>query len=283
MKMPGQFLQKVRRYLPYLAAAAAAAALVAAVVMALVRIERSGTAEESIDTSAYGGDLTNSFSKTDFTQDENGILHYTGADPYISGTYGIDVSEHQNSIDWVKVAAAGVKFAMIRVGRRGTTSGGLAVDKYYEENVRGAVQNGIEAGVYFYSQAVSVAEAEEEAAFVLEQIAGKKITGPVAVGMEPAESDSGRTKNVTTDVFTQCALRFCTIIREAGYTPMIYGYNRTFSEMLDMSRTGNYATWIADYSNPVSYPYVFGMWQYSDKGSVDGIGGRVDLDIRIMP
>ena len=121
----------------------------------------------------------------------------TGNSPFKSGTYthssvfdgmniynGIDVSEHQKTINWNKVKSAGVDFAIIRVAGRGYGSGNLYEDKYYRQNLQGAIDAGIKVGVYFFSQAVTVKEAEEEADYILSRISGYNITLPVIYDFE---------------------------------------------------------------------------------------------------
>ena len=100
------------------------------------------------------------FSPQNF-REEDGFLACDGVDAVV----GIDVSHHQQQIDWQQVADAGVKFAMIRLGRRGLTTGELAADDLAAANLAGAREAGLKIGAYFYSQAISPQEAAEEAAF----------------------------------------------------------------------------------------------------------------------
>jgi GH25 family lysozyme M1 (1,4-beta-N-acetylmuramidase) len=223
----------------------------------------------------------NSFSSEDFSTDENGIMTYVGSDETVSGELGIDVSRFQGEIDWEKVAAAGVKYAIIRAGLRGSTEGGLLEDDYFEANIEGAIANGIDVGVYFYSQAISVEEAEEEAQFVLDLIEPYNITYPVVLDVESAESDTARTKGLSQETYTECAKTFCQIVSDAGYTPMIYGNVKSFTLLLDMTQLTDYDVWIAYYGENQYYPYQFDMWQYSSSGTIDGIDGDVDLNISV--
>ena len=128
-----------------------------------------------------------------FSADSRGRMRYTGA---ASTLTGIDVSEHQYDIDWRKVAADGVDFAMIRVGYRGSTAGGIYTDDYFEKNIRGALNAGLKVGVYFFSQALDAGEAAEEAAFVLEQIRPYEITMPVVFDWEIVGGSDARTYTV---------------------------------------------------------------------------------------
>ena len=135
---------------------------------------------------------------------------------------GIDVSVHQGEIDWPAVAEDGVEFAMLRLGYRGYTEGGLFLDSQFERNIRGALDAGLEVGVYFFSQATSPEEAREEAEFVLSALEGYDLTYPVAFDWETVSSQDARTRGMGGEAITQCALAFCDRVREAGYEPAVY-------------------------------------------------------------
>lgn len=210
----------------------------------------------------------------------NGFLTYQGEAPsYV----GVDVSSHQKEIDWARVAAAGVDFAMIRVGYRGYSVGSINKDAYFEDNIRGALDNGLEVGVYFFSQAMTPEEAQEEALQTLEWISGYDITYPVVFDWEQVDSDSSRTRDADGKTTTECAQVFCNLVEEAGYTAMTYGSpSKIYAGGLQLEELTQYPFWLAHYTkdwNPSSFRYHYHMWQYSSSGSVDGIEGRVDLDL----
>lgn len=221
------------------------------------------------------------FAEDDFEYDENGFLQYVGSDISVNTRQGIDVSRFQGSIDWKKVKNAGIEFAIIRVGYRGTTEGKLLVDDYFEENIEGAIENGIDVGVYFYSQAVNEEEALEEVQLMLDMIEPYEITFPVVIDVESAESDTARTANLSTDEYEQVAKVFCDTVAQAGYKPMIYGNVKSFTLLMDAGDVDDYDIWIAYYGTPLYYPYHFNIWQYTSTGHVDGIEGEVDLNICI--
>ena len=210
---------------------------------------------------------------------ENGFLIYQGGTPsYV----GVDVSSHQGEIDWLRVAATGVEFAMIRVGYRGYTAGSIYQDNYFTANITGALEAGLEVGVYFYSQAVTTQEAAEEARQVLEWIQGYDITYPVVFDWERMKTSSSRTKDTPGETITACAQVFCGIIRDAGYTAMVYCNTNDVGTDFYLSQLLDYPFWLAHYTEdwaPTSYPYYYQMWQYTSNGSVDGIPGRVDLNL----
>lgn len=221
------------------------------------------------------------FAEDDFEIEENGFLQYVGDDSSVHARTGIDVSRFQGNIDWKKVADAGVEFAMIRAGLRGTTEGKLVVDEFFEDNAKGAIENGIDIGVYFYSQALDEVEAAEEVQLMLDVIEPYKITYPVVIDIESAESDNARTANLSTDSYEAVAKTFCDMVKNAGYKPMIYGNITSFTLLMDAVDVDDYDIWIAYYGTPLYYPYHFDIWQYTSSGSVNGISGNVDLNICI--
>ena len=133
--------------------------------------------------------------------------------------------------------------------------------------------------MYFFTQATSVEEAEEEAKYVLDQIEPYDVTYPVVIDIEAVANENARTADLTPEERTQYCIAFCDMIRKAGYTPMIYGNIKTFMLMLDIQQLEDYEKWYAYYDDQIYYPYAFSIWQYSDSGSVDGIKGKVDMNI----
>ncbi len=192
---------------------------------------------------------------------------------------GVDVSTFQNTIDWKKVADSGIDFAMIRLGIRGYKTGRLVLDDNFRENIKGAKKNGLRTGVYFFSQAISREEAEEEADFVLKALKKYKIDGPVALDSELIDSKNARTGDLTREERTDFCIAFCERIEEAGYTPMIYADKAQLLAELDTERLTDYMIWYSDFGDKPDYPYEFALWQYTNKGKVPGIKGNVDLNL----
>lgn len=213
-----------------------------------------------------------------FALDEEGVLGYYANGNVISHK-GIDVSKYQGKINWEKVAADDVEYAFIRLGIRGYTEGEILEDDTFETNIEGALDNDIDVGVYFFTQAVSVEEAEEEARYVLDAIEPYSVKYPVVLDIEAVSNSKARTGDLTKEERTEYCIAFCEMIRNAGYTPMIYGNLKTFMLLLDLEKLEEYDKWIAYYSDEIYYPYAFKVWQYSDTGSVNGINGNVDLNI----
>ncbi|WP_300763952.1 glycoside hydrolase family 25 protein [uncultured Oscillibacter sp.] len=219
----------------------------------------------------------NPYSEEGFSVDEKGRVTYA-----LNGRRakaGIDVSTHQKDVDWRAVAADGVDFAMLRLGHRGYTEGGLFLDQTFEKNLRGALDAGLEVGVYFFSQAITPEEAEEEADYVLEVLNGQELTFPVAFDWEAITGDEARTDGLDGETLTRCAAAFCKRIEDAGYRPAVY-FNQTQGYLrYDLRDLTDYELWLAEYGGSPDFYYHFDLWQYSHTGRVDGIQGDVDMDL----
>ena len=220
----------------------------------------------------------NPYDRDSFSLDEKGRITYE-KDGKRART-GVDVSTYQKEIDWQAVAADGIDFAILRLGYRGYTEGGLFLDQTFESNLRGALDAGLEVGVYFFSQAITPEEAEAEAAYILNAIEGYEITGPIAFDWEPiAPGNNARTDGLDNDVLTQCAAAFCAKIRGAGYAPAVY-FNQSLGYLrYDLRELTEYGLWLAEYDTKPDFYYHFDLWQYTHTGRVAGIEGDVDLDL----
>lgn len=189
---------------------------------------------------------------------------------------GVDVSAWQNEIDWQQVKNAGMEFAMLRLGWRGNTEGGIKADNYVEANYHGAKDAGLALGGYFFSQAISPEEAVEEAEFVLELVEDWELDMPIVFDWERS---ANRTADVDIQTVTDCALAFCQRIEEAGYEAMVYFNLRQIYNEVYIEELKDYGLWLAMYDAPMTFPYKVDMWQYTAKGSVPGIETSVDLNI----
>lgn len=209
-------------------------------------------------------------------------MTYTDSSAY---TYrlGVDVSEHQGTINWNQVKEAGYEFAFIRIAYRGYTEGGLFDDAYYQQNIEGALAAGLEVGVYVFAQAVNETEAVEEAQRVLDNLKGYNITGPIVYDPESILDAESRTDDVTGEQFTKNTIAFCEKVKEAGYTPMIYANMMWEAYKFDLTKLSDYEFWYADYESQPQTPYDFTYWQYTESGTVPGIPGSADLNIQMIP
>ncbi len=204
-------------------------------------------------------------------QTENGRISYPGA------ITGIDVSSHQKLIDWPSVQADGIDFAVIQLGYRGYTDGGIFVDNCYVQNLQGAREAGLQVGVYFFSQATSVDEAQEEAQFVLNTLDGTALDYPVFFDWE--EVSDGRTGGLATPSVTEYALAFCQAITAGGYDAGVY-FNQSYGySIFKLPELADYTFWLAEYNSVPSFGYEVQFWQYTGDGGVAGIDGRVDMNL----
>ncbi len=213
-----------------------------------------------------------------FDFDENGRAIYKDDGQKI--LTGIDVSVFQGYIDWNAVAEDGIDFVMLRVGYRGYGEKGImGIDDRFYQNYDGAVAAGLDVGVYFYSQALNAEEAVEEAQFVLETLGELDLSYPVAYDWEHVDDEAARTKDMTNDKITECAIAFCEEIEKSGRKAIIYFNCEIGYFEYNLKKVESFDFWLAEYEKYPSFVYDYKMWQYTDKGSVNGINGDVDLNI----
>ena len=184
---------------------------------------------------------------------------------------GIDVSHWQGTIDWNKVKKAGIEFAIIKAGG---SDAGFYTDSKWEANYKGAKAAGIPIGAYYFvgKDCVTAAAGKADAERFLQILKGKQLEYPVYMDNEaqPASAKAG---------ITEATIAFCETMEDAGYFVGIYGSAVSgFKERMDDTKLTPYAHWVAQYASKCSYKGDYGIWQYSSKGSVDGISGNVDMD-----
>ena len=230
------------------------------------------------DVPYYENIPVSSYAKELFTE-INGRMVYT--DTNVNYYTGIDVSSYQGEINWNAVANDGIDFAIIRIGYRGYgTAGNICLDSMADTNIKAANEEHIRTGVYFYSQATNIEEAQEEADFVLKAIKNYDIDYPVVYDWENDPGVGMRTDGMTVEQITQCAVAFCEKIKQAGYTPAVYFNLSDAYSRYNLDLINNYIFWYAQFEgNAPEFYYEYSIWQYSDKGSVNGIKGNVDLNI----
>lgn len=218
---------------------------------------------------------------------DSDIRTVNGKPEYVGTAYetrrGVDVSEHQLEIDWQQVAQSGVKFAYIRLGYRGYTEGGLFDDAYFKQNIEGALANGLGVGVYFFSQAITAAEALEEARYVIDRLDGYNVTLPVMFDWEKIEGGGARTDNLPPEMLDNCAIAFCEAVKNAGYTPGVY-FNRHLGYYgFDLSKLTDYEFWLAVPGEFPDFYYRTDIWQYSFTDTVPGISTPTDMNMMFIP
>lgn len=212
-----------------------------------------------------------------FSKDDRGFMTYS--DAAIQTHRGIDVSKYQGTIDWSLVKNDGIEFAFIRLGYRAYGTGIIKEDESFKENAAGAISNDLHVGAYFFTQAITTDEAIEEAEFVINTLKPFKVDYPIVIDVEEIANDTYRQQDLSQDELTEIVITFCEKIKSAGYTPMIYANIKGFTSLVDISRLTAYDKWYAEYASVPYMPYEMSIWQYSDKGQVNGIDAAVDLNI----
>lgn len=182
---------------------------------------------------------------------------------------GIDVSKHNGTIDWQKVKDSGVEFAIIRAGYGKSAS---QKDVQFERNYAECKRLGIPVGVYWYSYALTPAEAEAEARIFLQTIAGKQFEFPVWFDIEERKAFNTGMKNCSAMIRA-----FCGTMEQAGYWCGIYCSTSAIRAYIDADTQKRYSMWVAEWGNKLNYSGA-SIWQYSSKGKINGISGNVDLD-----
>ena len=220
----------------------------------------------------------NKLNLSGFTSDETFKYYYDNNQSM--SNEGIDVSSFSGTIDWEKVKESGVDFAMIRLGGRGYgAQGDLYTDDNAAVNLKGARDAGIKIGAYFYSQATTNAEAEEEATYAKEILGDTKLDYPLVYDWEIVKDDNARTDSVTSTQATECAVAFCEKVKSFGYIPMVYSASRELYFKYDLTRLKDYELWLVQYADLPNFYYKFSMWQYSQSGHINGVEGTVDLNV----
>jgi len=206
--------------------------------------------------------------------DTNGVLQ--------SGkTFGVDVSKYQKNIDWEKIKKAGVSFAIVRIGYRGYGSAGnLVLDPMFEEHFTNVKNAGLKVGVYFFSQATTEAEAQEEAAACAYVLNGRKLDYPIFFDTEAsgASNGSGRADGLGVTDRTKCAVAFCEEVKAQGYKPGVYASTQWYRKRVDLNSLKKYTIWNAHYGVGES-PIECSLWQGTCTARLPGYSGDMDVNI----
>lgn len=192
---------------------------------------------------------------------------------------GIDVSRWQGTVDWEKVKAGGIEFAMLRAGY-----GQGNIDAQFERNASECARLGIPFGVYWFSYAYTEDMARREAQFCMDAAGKYRLEYPMAFDFEYDSVDYASEKgvSVTKTLASAMARAFCEEVKSGGYYPMIYANPNYLAAYFDAEIPEEYDIWLAQWPRdpqPETEPeQAGGMWQYTSSGTVSGIAGRVDLD-----
>ena len=216
----------------------------------------------------------NPYDRLDFQYGRNNYMYCLRQTSYI----GVDVSAFQGNIDWKQVRQSGIQFAMLRLGYRGYESGRLVKDEYIDRNLAETAKVGMPIGVYFFSQALTIKEVDEEIEFMLDILGDYELRMPIVLDWE-IPTNTARTAEMDRRTLTELQRYFCQTMTEKGFTPMIYFNWYQSTHLLHLDELEDYPFWLALYQDRMTYPYRVEMWQYTDHGRVPGIQGGVDLNI----
>ncbi len=232
----------------------------------------------------YENVATSRFGPEDFAEEDDTVSFVGSGDSFV----GISVNEKKGDIDWNQVKESGnIDFVMVRVGIREKKKGRIRVDQKFHENMQGAASVGLPVGVYFYSKAVEDTEAEDEAAFVLEQIREYEVKYPIGIFWEydlkedGSQDETSRTVSRNGDQVTGYIDSFCKKISVAGHTPCYFAEKGMAYGKLDLSRLAGYDLWYGEYKPSPSFYYDFKIWQYTEEGKVPGIPEPVPVNIAL--
>ena len=189
---------------------------------------------------------------------------------------GIDVSAYQGNIDWETVADYGMGFAILRITEKGNV-----IDNTFERNYEGCVNNNIPVGVYKYSYAMTVAEAQKEAEKVVDVLDGRKLDFPVWLDLEHPDQ-----RNLSKSMLETMIKTFWAVVTAAGYKFGIYSNVDWYENVIPKSSKSKYDFWIARYpanddgwmQERLRPSYGVG-WQYSSKATIPGIPTKVDRNV----
>ena len=217
----------------------------------------------------------NPYTKKDFQYNSHNYLLCLAQESYA----GVDVSLYQGDIDWEQVADSGIRFAMVRLGYRGWGQAGkLVEDENAKKNLAGARAAGLQVGAYFFSQATSRAEVDQEIEFMLNILEDFDLDMPIVLDWEIPVAEA-RTANMDPSTLTDMLDYFARVMNGKGFETMVYFNWNMSKNLLYLSDLEDQPFWLALYQDRMTFPYKVEMWQYTDKGRVPGIQGDVDINI----
>lgn len=217
----------------------------------------------------------NPYGPLDFQYGKHNYLYCLRTDSYA----GVDVSAFQGDINWKKVAASGIDFAMIRLGYRGYGKAGrLVEDDWAQKNLYEAKKEGLHVGAYFFSQALNFEEVDEEIDFMLQILGSHTLDMPLVLDWEIPTAEA-RTANMDAQTLTELQLYFCQKVEARGYQPMVYFNWRQSENLYHLSQLEDYPFWLALYQDRMVFPWKVEMWQFTCTGTVPGIQGDVDVNV----
>lgn len=232
----------------------------------------------------YGEIPINSYDPDRFMIGDDGYMAYFDENGNKISHLGVDISYHQESVNWDELKNSPCEFVMLRCGYRGYTEGGLLEDSKFREYADAAVSAGIPLGVYFFTQALTEEEAIEEADFAMSLIKDYPLSYPLAIDTEYVADEEARTNKteLSKEERTKCVIAFCERVKEFGYYPIVYASENWLRRSLDATMLQEYEIWAPQYLDQNDFMYDFTMWQYTDSGTIPGINEKVDINVSLV-
>lgn len=197
---------------------------------------------------------------------------------------GLKLDDSYGSVDFSTLKKEGIDYCILRIGKRGYSSGAIAYDASFSEYAQKAKEAGLSIGVSFLSQAVTQEEAVEEANLVVQALQNYEVTAdyPIVFDMEYVVGDESRTKDLTKQQLTDIAKSFGEAIRNYGYVPLIYGNKYWLLRKLDLTQLADIGIMLSQEGDVPDYPYQFVMWEYSQEAKVKGVNQDVTMCISFV-
>lgn len=238
-------------------------------------ITYSDGTEEWVDINPYL--ISNPYNNANLVNVNNIMKYY---DNHVNTSFvGVDLSKNDDYVDFNKLKNAGVDYVMLRIGSRGYSTGEIIEDENFSDNFARAKEAGLDVGIYFFSQAITKEEAIEEANFVINTVSANEIKYPVVFYMEEINSSDVRTSELNQMLRTNISISFMDTVKEAGFTPMIYGNKEYLIKKVSFGSLTNYDVWLGETGDIPDFPYEFNMWRYTNLGKIDGVAGVAHLNI----
>ena len=222
----------------------------------------------------------NDYDYTNLVSQSGRMAYYT--DSRVTSYLGVTIDKYDDYVDFGLLRDDGIDYVMVRVGVRGYGTGTISLDEYYTDNISRANQAGLDVGIYFTSQAITVEEAMEEAIALIAVAQENKVTYPLAIDIGFILNDTSRIEELTKAEKTEIIRTFADTIKEAGFNCVIHADKEFLIKEIDLSKFSDVDIWLDNNGDLPDYPYAFTMWEYASNGSVNGISGPADMSISFI-
>ena len=222
----------------------------------------------------------NDYDYSNLVSQSGRMSYYT--DGRVTSYLGVTVDKYDDYVDYSLLRDDGIDYVMVRVGVRGYGTGTITLDEYYTDNISRANQAGLDVGIYFTSQAITVEEAMEEAIALIAVAQENKISYPLAIDIGFVLNDTSRIEDLTKAEKTEIIRAFADTVKAAGFNCVIHADKEFLLKEIDLSKFSDVDIWLENIADLPDYPYAFTMWEYAVGGTVNGISGPADLSISFI-